>query len=138
MKVNTLTKLLEACTTVQGTQNLQSVRQAVQLVSEMSEFQESKPIELNITLALTMLYECYPSLLGKQKNKFEAWFKQWTQGQTLREVVSISQIQCGQAARGSQNTYYVASGILKILKSRKIPGMMSFRPSTLEKKFSPN
>lgn len=138
VKVNTLTKLMGACKKTPEGLNFKSAKEAVNLVSQMSEFKADKPIELNMSLALTMLYECYPSLLGKQKNKFEAWFKGWTDRQTLAEVVAQAQIQSGSAARGSQNVYFVAAGILKILKSRKIPGLHSFRPATLKNRFLPN
>lgn len=131
VKVNTLKKLISAC---QSTHL--SAKEAVSLVSEMTEFDDTKPIHLHLTLALTMLNESFPSLIGKQRNKFRAWFKGYTNNHKLNDVVTLAQSQCGQAAIGSQNTYFVASGILKLLKQQKIEGLKSFRSATLEKKFS--
>lgn len=133
VSVNALTKLMAACKT-----SHEPAKEAVNLVSEMPGFNQQKEVHLHLTLALTMLNECFPSLVGRQKNKFRAWFKGFTNNLQLSQVVTLAQNQCGQAAIGSQDTYYVALGLLKLLRQQKIDGLKTLRVSTLEKRFSKN
>tara|TARA_B100000927_G_C16453090_1_gene464669 strand:- start:84 stop:1073 length:990 start_codon:yes stop_codon:yes gene_type:complete len=131
VKVNTLRKLSSACKTTHV-----SAKEAVSLVTETAAFDRKHAVPLHLTLALTMLNECYPSLVGKQRNKFRAWFKGLTNNLQLNDVVKLAQSRCGQAATGSQDTYYVALGLLKLLRQQKIEGLKTLRLSTLEKRFS--
>ena len=133
VRVNTLGKLVAACKTSHI-----PAKEAVDLVSQMTGFDQQKEVHLHLTLALTMLNECFPSLVGKQRNKFRAWFKGYTNNHSLNEVVALAQLKCGQAALRSQDTYHVALGLLKLLKQQKIEGLKSFRISTLEKRFLKN
>jgi hypothetical protein len=131
VKVFTLRKLAGACKTTHV-----SAKEAVSLVSEVAAFDRKHAVPSHLTLALTMLNECYPSLVGKQRNKFRAWFKGLTNNLQFNDVVKLAQNRCGQTATGSQDSYYVALGLLKLLKQQKIEGLKTLRVSTLEKRFS--
>ena len=131
VKVFTLRKLEAACKRTHV-----SAKEAVSLVSESAAFSQKHAVPNHLTVALTMLNECYPSLVGKQRSKFRAWFKGLTNNLQFNDVVKLAQNRCGQAATGSQDTYYVALGLLKLLKQQKIEGLKTLRVSTLENRFS--